>query len=100
MLDLTRLAMLREFAVRGTLAATAEAMGYTPSAISQQLAVLEREAGTPLTVRSGRRLRLTPAGERLVVHANAVRAPLVEVQAEIGLHGEVVRRPVTLAVFQ
>jgi len=47
MLDLTRLAMLREFAVRGTLAATAEAMGYTPSAISQQLAVLEREAVRP-----------------------------------------------------
>ncbi len=100
MLDLNRLAMLREFAVRGTLAATAEAMGYTPSAISQQLAVLEREAGTPLTVRSGRRLRLTPAGERLVVHANAVLATLEEAQAELRLHRESVRGTVKLAVFQ
>lgn len=100
MLDLTRLAMLREFAVRGTLAATAEAMGYTPSAVSQQLSVLEREAGVPLTVRSGRRLRLTPAGERLVVHADAVLATLEEAQAELRLHRESVRGTVKLAVFQ
>ncbi|MBC7298092.1 MAG: LysR family transcriptional regulator [Demequina sp.] len=100
MLDLTRLAMLREFAVRGTLAATADAMGYTPSAVSQQLAALEREAGVPLTVRSGRRLRLTPAGERLVVHADAVLATLEEAQAELRLHRQSVRGTVRLAVFQ
>lgn len=100
MLDLTRLTMLREFAVRGTLAATAAAMGYTPSAVSQQLAVLEREAGVPLTVRSGRRLRLTPAGERLVVHADAILATLDEAQAELRTHRATVSGTVKLAVFQ
>ncbi len=100
MLDLTGLAMLREFAVRGTLAATAEAMGYSPSAISQQLAALERQAGVPLTVRTGRRLRLTPAGERLVTHADAVLATLEEAQAELRLNRESVRGTVKLAVFQ
>jgi DNA-binding transcriptional LysR family regulator len=100
MLDLTRLAMLREFAVRGTLSATADAMGYTASAISQQLAVLEREAGVPLTVRSGRRLRLTPAGERLVFHADAVLATLEEAQAELRMQRDSVSGTVRLAVFQ
>ena len=45
MLDLHRLRLLKEFAGRGTIAATAAALGYTPSAVSQQLAALEREAG-------------------------------------------------------
>ena len=45
MLDVRRLRVLREFASRGTIAATADALGYTPPAVSQQLAALEREAG-------------------------------------------------------
>ena len=44
MLDIRRLRMLHEFAARGSIARTADALGYTPSAVSQQLAVLEREA--------------------------------------------------------
>ena len=100
MWDVTGLAMLREFSARGTLAATAAAMGYSPSAVSQQLAALEREAGVPLTVRSGRRLRLTPAGERLVTHADAVLATLEEAQAELRLHRDVVLGTVKVAVFQ
>lgn len=92
--------MLREFSVRGTIAAAAAAMGYTPSAISQQLSILEREAGVPLTVRSGRRLRLTPAGERLVVHAETILATLEIAQAEIRGGAETVEGTVRLAVFQ
>jgi DNA-binding transcriptional LysR family regulator len=48
MLDLHRLRLLREVHERGTVHGAARALGYTPSAISQQLSVLEREAGTPL----------------------------------------------------
>ena len=61
--------MLHEFAARGSIARTAEALGYTPSAVSQQLAVLEREAGTPLLDRTARSAGLTAAGRRLAVHA-------------------------------
>lgn len=57
MLDLHRLRLLRELKHRGTLAAVAEALAYTPSAISQQLSVLEAEAGVPLLERAGRRVR-------------------------------------------
>src|SRR5215471_18992203 len=54
MLDTHRLRLLREFAERGTIAATAAALGYTPSAVSQQLATLEREAGAVLLDRTAR----------------------------------------------
>src|SRR5580693_9366589 len=73
MLDIRRLRMLHEFAARGSIARTAEALGYTPSAVSQQLAVLEKEAGTPLLDRTARRAGLSahaaqPSG-RVVVTA-------------------------------
>ena len=54
MLDLRRLRLLRELSERGTIAAVADALQYTPSAVSQQLAMLEREAGVPLLERAGR----------------------------------------------
>ena len=92
--------MLREFAARGTLAATADAMGYSPSAISQQLSILEREAGVPLTVRAGRGLRLTAAGERLVARAEVILATLEIAQAELRSGAETVDGTVRLAVFQ
>lgn len=76
MLDGHRLRLLRELSYRGTISAVAEALGYTASAISQQLAVLEREAGTPLLERVGRGVRLTDAAQRLVVHAEEVLAEL------------------------
>lgn len=72
--DLRRLALLRELQERGTLAAVADALGYTPSAVSQQLAVLEREAGTPLLEKAGRGVRLTDAGALLAEHAGALLA--------------------------
>ncbi|MFE3113865.1 LysR family transcriptional regulator [Kitasatospora indigofera] len=72
MLDVRRLRLLRELAHRGTIAAVAEALAFSPSAVSQQLSVLEREAGVPLLERTGRRVALTPAGRNLVRHAEAV----------------------------
>ena len=69
MLDLRRLRLLRELHDRGTIAAVADALQFTPSAVSQQLAVLEREAGVPLLEPAGRGVRLTDAGFVLVGHA-------------------------------
>ncbi|WP_433328853.1 LysR family transcriptional regulator [Spirillospora sp. CA-294931] len=74
MLDLGRLRVLRELKMRGTVSAVAEALGYSPSAVSQQLAQLQREVGVALVERVGRRLRLTEAGEVLAEHAEALLA--------------------------
>src|ERR687896_773614 len=80
MLELRRLRLLRELHQLGTIAAVADALQFTPSAVSQQLAMLEREAGVPLLERSGRRVRLTDAARVLVDHADALleRAALAE----------------------
>ena len=83
MLDLHRLRLLREVHGRGTVHGAARALGYTPSAISQQLAVLEREAGTPLLERIGRNVRLTAAGEVLVRHATALLEGMEAAEAEL-----------------
>src|ERR671932_750166 len=80
MLHLGRLRLLRELRDRGTIAAVADALQFTPSAVSQQLALLEREAGVPLLERAGRGVRLTDAALVLVGHAEALleRAALAE----------------------
>ncbi|MFD0358196.1 LysR substrate-binding domain-containing protein [Streptomyces sp. NPDC127110] len=83
MLDVRRLRLLRELARRGTIAAVAEALAFSPSAVSQQLAVLEREAGLPLLERTGRRVRLTPAAQNLVRHAEAVLERLEQADADL-----------------
>jgi DNA-binding transcriptional LysR family regulator len=83
MLDIRRLRMLHEFATRGSIARTADALGYTPSAVSQQLAVLEREAGTPLLDRTARSAGLTDAGRRLAAHAERILAMVEEAEADL-----------------
>ncbi|GIH99422.1 LysR family transcriptional regulator [Planobispora takensis] len=83
MLDVRRLRLLRELSRRGTIAAVAEALTFTPSAVSQQLAALEREAGVALLERTGRRVVLTPAGIALVGHAEAVLERLEQAAAEL-----------------
>ena len=75
--------MLHEFAARGSIARTAEALGYTPSAVSQQLAVLEREAGTPLLDRTARSAGLTDAGRRLAAYAERILAMVEEAEADL-----------------
>jgi DNA-binding transcriptional LysR family regulator len=76
MLDVRRLRLLRDLSRLGTVAAVAAAHSYTPSAVSQQLAALQREAGVALLERDGRRLRLTRAGRALVAHAETVLGAL------------------------
>ncbi|MFK4087582.1 LysR family transcriptional regulator [Kribbella sp. NPDC020789] len=83
MLDLHRLRLLREVHDRGTVHGAARALGYTPSAVSQQLSVLEREAGTPLLERIGRNVRLTPAGHVLVRHAATLLEGVEAAEAEL-----------------
>jgi DNA-binding transcriptional LysR family regulator len=83
MLDLRRLRLLKEFAERGTITATAAALGYTPSAVSQQLAALEREAGTALLDRTARSAELTDAGLRLAAHAESILAAVEEAEADL-----------------
>ncbi len=67
-----RLRLLHELRLRGTITGAAAALSYSPSTVSQQLALLEREAGVPLLVPEGRRVRLTPQGETLADHAARV----------------------------
>ncbi|WP_248966007.1 LysR family transcriptional regulator [Sphaerisporangium perillae] len=83
MLDVRKLRLLRELARRGTIAAVADALAYTPSAVSQQLAALEREAGVPLLERAGRRVALTPAGATLAQHTEGVLALLEQASAAL-----------------
>jgi DNA-binding transcriptional LysR family regulator len=83
MLSVPRLRILREIAERGSIAAAAAALFLTPSAVSQQMATLEREAGVPLLEHVGRGVRLTEAGERLVARTPAVLAALEQAEAEL-----------------
>jgi DNA-binding transcriptional LysR family regulator len=91
MLDVRRMRVLREVAARGSFSAAADALAYTQSAVSQQIAALEREAGTRLVERNARGVRLTDAGRALVGHADAILARLAEAEAELeaiaGLRG-------------
>src|SRR4051795_10894266 len=91
MLDVKRLRVLREVAARGSFSGAAESLSYTQSAISQQIAALEREAGAVLVERSARGVRLTDAGSALVAHADAILARLDaaerELEAIAGLRG-------------
>ncbi|MFC6880747.1 MULTISPECIES: LysR family transcriptional regulator [Actinomadura] len=81
MLDVRRLRILQHLAAYGTVAATAEALHLTPPAVSQHLAALQKEAGTPVVEKVGRTLRLTAAGELLVAHAEIILAELAAAEA-------------------
>jgi len=91
MLDVRRMKVLREVAARGSFSAAADALAYTQSAVSQQIAALEREAGTKLVERNARGVRLTDAGRALVEHADVILARLADAEAELeamaGLRG-------------
>jgi DNA-binding transcriptional LysR family regulator len=100
MLDVRRLRLLVELSQRGTLAAVAEALSYSPSSVSQQLSLLEREAGVPLLVQVGRRVQLTPQALVLVEHARAVLDRLEEAEADVARSLTTVGGTVRIAVFQ
>jgi DNA-binding transcriptional LysR family regulator len=100
MLDVRRLVLLRELSIRGTVAAVAEAVNLTPSAVSQQLGVLEREAGVQLVRRVGRRLQLTPQAEVLVAAAGEVLDVLERAQSSVESTLTNVQGRIRVAVFQ
>src|SRR6266513_4759324 len=80
MLDVKRMRVLKEVAAQRSFSAAAQKLGYTQSAVSQQIAALEREAGSVLIERNPRGIRLTDAGEALVRHADKILARLAEAE--------------------
>lgn len=100
MYDLHRLRLLRELHLRGTLAAVADALGYSPSTVSHQLAILEREVGVPLLEPHGRRVRLTPAADVLVSHAGDVLLGLERAEAAMTAFAGEVAGTLRVATFQ
>ena len=99
MIDVRRLRLLFELSHRGTITAVADALAYTPSAVSQQLAALEREAGVPLLERSGRRVALTPAGAVLARYAETVLAVLEEASAALAATRSSLTGPLRIGAF-
>ncbi|HEY8548218.1 MAG TPA: LysR family transcriptional regulator, partial [Acidimicrobiales bacterium] len=100
MLHLGRLRLLHELHERGTIAAVAEALHFTPSAVSQQLAVLEREAGVQLLEPAGRGVRLTDPAVVLAGHAAALLARAAQAEAELAAAAGRVAGRVRIASFQ
>jgi DNA-binding transcriptional LysR family regulator len=94
--DLRRLTVLRELQRRGSLSRTAEALHLTPSAVSQQIAALAREAGVPLTEKEGRGVRLTGQARVLLAHADVIAAQLERARADLEAYGEGGRGSVTI----
>jgi molybdate transport repressor ModE-like protein len=86
MIDVRRLRVLRALADHGTVSAAAQALHLTPSAVSQQLAALEREVGQPIVERRGRGLVLTGAAEVLLEHAHSLFAQLERAEADVAAH--------------
>jgi DNA-binding transcriptional LysR family regulator len=99
MLDVRRLRLLCDLARLGTIAAVAQAHTYTPSAVSQQLAALEREAGVPLLERTGRRVTFTAAGRVLVQHAETVLAALEQTSAALAAVATGLSGPLRIGAF-
>lgn len=98
-LNLVQLATLREFARRGTLAAAAQALGYTPGAASQHVAGLEREVGTALLGRAGRHVVLTDAGRVLADHAERLLAAEDEARRAVQGLGDDVAGAVRIGIW-
>src|SRR5919198_1996219 len=100
MLELRRLRLLRELRDRGTIAAVADALQFTPSAVSQQLAMLERETGVRLLERAGRGVRLTDAALVLVEHASALLERAAVAEADLAAATGTVAGRRRIAAFQ
>lgn len=93
------LRVLRAVAARGSFTAAAAELGYTQSAISKRIAVLERTTGRALVIRERKGVRLTPAGEVLLGHATAALEAMQDAERELE-NADVVRvRPVRLGAF-
>ena len=98
--DLRRLAILRELAELGTVGAVADEMNVTPSAVSQQLKVLEREAGVPLVEAAGRGVKLTPAGRAMAQSATEIAVAVERAEASWREFMEIPAGEVSMSTFQ
>lgn len=87
-METRRLAVLLELSRLGSMREVAEETGTTTSTVSQQIAALAREAGTPLVEPDGRRVRLTPAGRRLAEHAVTILAAVEAARLDLDPHSE------------
>ncbi|MEV0318368.1 LysR family transcriptional regulator [Streptomyces sp. NPDC050658] len=99
MIEARRLHILRAVADHRTVTAAAAALYLTPSAVSQQLTALEQETGHRLVERGARGVSLTPAGEILLAHTNAVLAQLERAEAELAAYSSGAAGTVTVASF-
>jgi DNA-binding transcriptional LysR family regulator len=99
MLDVRRLRLLREVALRGSITRAADALSYTPSAVSQQLAVLERECGIALVEREGRGIRLTGPARSLVTRTDRILEELESARADLEAWAADLVGPLRIAAF-
>lgn len=99
MLDLHRLTLLREVQLRGSMTAAGKELSYTHSAISQQLALLEKEAGVVLLERVGRNVKLTPAGEELVRNTEAILVAMERAESDLATTHQRPQGVVNVAAF-
>jgi DNA-binding transcriptional LysR family regulator len=98
-LNLSRLHLLHELSVLGTISAVADAVHLTRPAVSKQLALLEEELQTVLIERSGRGVQLTPAGRRLVARATDLFGMVEEIEAEVAAANVEVSGEVRMSAF-
>ena len=98
-MEISRLRALRELANRHTMAAVADSLCLTASAVSQQISQLEEEVGLPLTERQGRGVRLTRAGEVLVEHTERLMMVLDEAKADLAHLKSEIAGVLRVAVF-
>lgn len=99
MLDLSRLVILRAVSIHGSMTAAARELSYSHSAISQQLAVLEREAGVALLERVGRSVQLTSAGRELVRNTDAILTAVETAETDLARSQREARGVMTIATF-
>src|SRR5919199_4947066 len=100
MLELRRLRLLSELRQRGTIAAVADALQFTPSAVSQQLSILERESGVRLLERAGRGVRLTDAALVLADHADALLERVARAESDLAAAAGTVAGRARIAGFE
>lgn len=99
MLNLSRLQLLHELSVLGTISAVARSLNLTRPAVSQQLSLLEKEVGLILFERSGRGVRWTSAGERLLAGVGGILQAVNEVEADLARTAQTVTGELRIAAF-
>ncbi|WP_411730803.1 LysR family transcriptional regulator [Paeniglutamicibacter sp.] len=99
MLDIHRLTLLREVKLHGSMSAAARNLSYSHSAISQQLAQLERETGVRLLEKVGRNVQLTPAGLELVRNTEAILSAIERAESDLATSHQRAQGTVTVAAF-